>query len=211
MDDGKITEDADSIGLMASTYFKNLFGLFFDSGDIDMKNIIDPVISEEENGKLFEKPSMEEIKHNVFSMNSDNSPRPDGFNGKFFKSCWEIIKDDLYKAVCGFFEGLHLPKIISATYIVLIPKVHKASSLDQVRPISLCNFILKIISKILNSWLNFVLNKVVSPEQFGFIEGRNIHDCIGMAHDMVRDINSKCCGGNIMLKIDMSNAYDRIS
>ncbi|KAL9678206.1 hypothetical protein QQ045_016045 [Rhodiola kirilowii] len=32
-----------------------------------------------------------------------------------------------------------------------------------------------------------------------------------MAHDTVRDINSKCYGGNIMLKIDMSKAYDRIS
>ncbi|KAL9678844.1 hypothetical protein QQ045_016695 [Rhodiola kirilowii] len=164
MDDGKTTEDADAIGLMVSTYFKNLFGLFPDPGDIELKNIIDPVITKEENDKLSEIPSMEEIKHNVFSMHLDSSPGPDGFNGKFFKSCWEIIKDDLFEAVCGFFEGLCLPKIISATNIVMIPKVHKASSLDQIRPISLCNFIHKIISKILNSRLNSVLNKVVSPE-----------------------------------------------
>ncbi|KAL9678490.1 hypothetical protein QQ045_016334 [Rhodiola kirilowii] len=32
-----------------------------------------------------------------------------------------------------------------------------------------------------------------------------------MAHDMVRDINIKSFGGNIMMKIDMSKAYDRIS
>ncbi|KAL9672810.1 hypothetical protein QQ045_029062 [Rhodiola kirilowii] len=111
----------------------------------------------------------------------------------------------------GFFEGLHIPNSISSTNIVLLPKVKRAGSMDQVRPISLCNFIHKIISKILNSGLASVLHKLISPEQSGFVYGRNMHECIGLAHGMVRDINIKTFGGNIMLKIDMSKAYDRLS
>ncbi|KAL9675508.1 hypothetical protein QQ045_003710 [Rhodiola kirilowii] len=194
LEDGSITEDAGIIGNKASSYFKDLFGMFPDSEDIGLNNLIDVVILEEENDKITKNPSMDELKDTVFSMNSDSSLGLDGFTGKFYKTCWDIIKADLHEAVCGFFEGLHLPKIISSTRIVLIPKVHKASTLDQVRSISLCNFIHKIISKILNARITSVLHICVSPEQFGFIEGRNIHDCIGMTHDMVRDINSKCYG-----------------
>ncbi|CAM8936846.1 unnamed protein product [Rhodiola kirilowii] len=211
LEDGSITEDGDVIGLRAAHYFKDLFGDFSASGDIQVTDLVQKVISEEDNVSLSATPSLEEIQHNVFSMNSNSSPGPDGFTGKFFTFCWEIIKEDLQAAVQAFFEGLQLPKIISSTSIVLIPKVHNAGKLDQVRPISLCNFIHKILSRILNSRLTNILKRVISQEQSGFLEGRNIHDCIGMAHDMVRDINIKSFGGNIMMKIDMSKAYDRIS
>ncbi|KAL9673176.1 hypothetical protein QQ045_029430 [Rhodiola kirilowii] len=50
------------------------------------------------------------------------------------------------------------------------------------------------------------------PDSYtGFLEGHNIHESIGVAHDLVRDINHKVFGGNIMLKLDMSKAYDRLS
>ncbi|KAL9676312.1 hypothetical protein QQ045_004526 [Rhodiola kirilowii] len=211
MEDGNISDDGDFIGLKASHYFENLFGEYPVPGDLQLGDLIQPAISDDDNMRLTSSPEMEEIKDSVFSMKSDSSPGPDGFTGKFFTSCWNIIKEDLKEAILGFFTGLQLPKIISSTSIVLIPKVKRASSLDQVRPISLCNFLHKIISKILNSRLSDLLTKLISPEQSGFIEGRNIHDSIGLAHDMVRDINVKTFGGNIMLKIDMSKAYDRIS
>ncbi|KAL9662266.1 hypothetical protein QQ045_027098 [Rhodiola kirilowii] len=211
MKDGTISDDGDFIGLKASQYFENLFGEFSASGDLLLGDLVQPEISYDDNTRLIASPGMEEIKDSVFSMKSDSSPSPDGFTGKFFTYCWNIIKEDLKEAILGFFTGLQLPKIISLTNIVLIPKVKRASSLDQVRPISLCNFLHKIISKILNSRLSNLLYKLISPEQSGFIEGRNIHDSIGLAHDMVRNINVKTFGGNIMLKIDMSKAYDRIS
>ncbi|CAM8923331.1 unnamed protein product [Rhodiola kirilowii] len=211
LEDGSIAEDGDVIGLRAAQYFENLFGDPSVPGDIQLTGLVQKVISDEDNARLTITPDLEEIQNNVFSMNSSSSPGPDGFTGKFFTSCWDIIKEDLHDAVQVFFEGLQLPKIISSTNIVLIPKVPKAGSFDQVRPISLCNFIHKILSRILNSRLTNILKRVISQEQSGFLEGRYIHDCIGVAHDMVRDINVKSFGGNIMMKIDMSKAYDRIS
>ncbi|KAL9663610.1 hypothetical protein QQ045_019001 [Rhodiola kirilowii] len=211
LEDGSISDDGDVIGLRASQYFNNLFGELSASGDIHLTDLVKKVISDDDNASLSVIPDLEEIQHNVFTMNSSSSPGPDGFTGNFFTSCWDIIKEDLQAAVQAFFEGLQLPKIISSTSIVLIPKVPKAGKFDQVRSISLCNFVHKILSRILNSRLTIILKKVISQEQSGFLEGRYIHDCIGMAHDMVHDINVKRFGGNIMMKIDMSKAYDRIS
>jgi hypothetical protein len=36
-------------------------------------------------------------------MPSDKAPGPDGFTGAFFKSCWEIIKDDIMAVVNSLF------------------------------------------------------------------------------------------------------------
>ncbi|KAL9683576.1 hypothetical protein QQ045_015398 [Rhodiola kirilowii] len=57
---------------------------------------------------------------------------------------------------------------------------------------------------------NKVLSAIISLKQAGFLEGRSIHDCIGVAHDLIRDINHKVFGGNIMVKLDMSKAYARL-
>lgn len=42
---------------------------------------------------------MEEIHSTIKSMNSDNVAGPDGFNGCFFSTCWEILKYDLHDAI----------------------------------------------------------------------------------------------------------------
>ena len=38
----------------------------------------------------------EEIDNIVKHMSVDKAPGPDGFNGMFFKKCWQIIKEDIY-------------------------------------------------------------------------------------------------------------------
>jgi hypothetical protein len=43
-------------------------------------------------GKFRYPFSEEEVKATIMEMPSDKAPGPDGFNGKFFKVFWEIIK-----------------------------------------------------------------------------------------------------------------------
>lgn len=50
---------------------------------------------------------MQEVKEAVFSINSEKAPGPDGFTGDFFKQNWEVIKEDVYKEVCAFFDSYH--------------------------------------------------------------------------------------------------------
>lgn len=92
----------------------------------------------------------------------------------------------------------------------MIPKVHEARSIEDFRPISLGNFDAKIISRILATRLASVLPKVVDEEHAGFVKGRNISTHIAMAQEIIRELNRKAASGNVIIKIDMAKAYDRL-
>ena len=73
----------------------------------------------------------------------------------------------------------------NATFIALIPKQDNPTSLDQYMPISLCNCIYKLSANIIDNRIKGVLSKVVSAEQFAFLEKRQIHDDVGIAQEVV--------------------------
>src|SRR4051812_11073692 len=105
-------------------------------------------------------------------MSNDSALGPDGFNGFFYSHCWDIIKSDLFEAILEFFAGGTLPRAWTSTYILPVPKVENPTSFKQMRPISLCNFNNKIISKMLSMRLANLLPDIISPEQRGFVKGR---------------------------------------
>lgn len=49
--------------------------------------------------------STDEIDAVVKEMPADRAPGPDGFNGCLLKSCWHIIKKDIYKMCHDFHDG----------------------------------------------------------------------------------------------------------
>jgi hypothetical protein len=69
---------------------------------------------------------------------------------------------------------------LNATFLALIPKSDKPDSFGGYRPISLCNLVYKIITKIIVSRIKSCMSCGISKEQFGFIEGRQITDAIGV-------------------------------
>ncbi|XP_072066788.1 uncharacterized protein [Arachis hypogaea] len=131
-------------------------------------------VTEDMNRELISEVTEEEISKAVFSMGSLKASGPDGLNGLFYQKYWEIIKKEVCAVVREFFRSGFLPEEISETIVVLIPKVKDPEELNQLRPISCCNFIYKIITRVIVLRLKGLLEDIVSPTQSAFVGGRLI-------------------------------------
>ena len=96
-------------------------------------------------------------------MQDSKSPGPNGFPVLFYKKLWPTVGNDIIKAVTSFFLRGFMPKEVNNSLIILIPKITNPTSVNHFRPISLCNVVYKIISKILVSKLKPLLDKLISP------------------------------------------------
>jgi hypothetical protein len=113
--------------------------------------------------------------------------------------------------VWNFFNKHHLLKEHNHKFISLVPKQMGPSMVHHFRPISLCNIIYKIISKILANRLKGLLHHFISPYQSAFVPSRTIQDNSIMAHELLHSLQSKRGRGGLMaVKIDMKKAFDRM-
>lgn len=105
-----------------------------------------------------------------------------------------------------------MPEGWNNTTIVLIPKTTRTESVKDLRPISLCNVLYKVVSKVIANRLKLVLPDIISPNQSAFVPGRMISDNILLAYELTHFIKRRRSGpkGVAALKLDMSKAYDRV-
>jgi hypothetical protein len=83
--------------------------------------------------------------------------------------------------------------------------------MHQFRPVSLCNIIYKIISKILVNKFKGLLHYFISPHQSAFVRTKTIQDNTIMAHELFHTINSKRGKSGLMaIKIDIEKAFDKM-
>lgn len=107
-------------------------------------------------------------------------------------------------------KGEDDPAVINNTCIVLIRKVANTEELGQFRPISLCNVIYKIASKVMVNRLRNVLPQIILEEQPAFVLGCLITDNIVSASECLhfmkgnRGVEHRCCA----MKLDIKKAYD---
>ncbi|XP_012853646.1 PREDICTED: uncharacterized protein LOC105973172 [Erythranthe guttata] len=167
-------------------------------------------ITAEINSILTSIPTEEEIWAAVQQLNPDSAPGLDGFSGHFYVGCWSIVKHEVISFIQGFFMGDQLSRSVTMTSLILLPKVESPKGFGDFRPISLSNFTSKLISKILANRLSQFLHLVINEEQAGFIKGRSIHESIILAQELVEDFDRRTPGGNLIFKVDMSKAYDRL-
>ncbi|VFQ75956.1 unnamed protein product [Cuscuta campestris] len=204
-----LTSHAD-ISHEAVTFFHNLFSAESTATtDFGVLDCVPNLVTEEDNHMLVAQPDLEEIKNAVFALDPNSAAGPDGFTGQFYQSCWSIINKEVFQMVQGFFWGDYFSKGISHTFIILLPKVDCPNTFADFRPISLCNFSSKIVSKILATRLAKVLPKIISPNQSGFIKGRSITENVLLAQELCHGM--KAINRDIIFKLDMAKAYDRVS
>lgn len=107
--------------------------------------------------------SKEEVHAAVLRMKSFKAPGPNGFKPIFYKMFWDEIGDDVWRFVKTAFVTGYFDLAITETLLVLIPKGDSQSTFKNFRPISLCNVIYKILSKVLVDRLRPILARIMSP------------------------------------------------
>lgn len=110
-----------------------------------------------------------------------------------------------------FFNGASLPQGVTFTTIVLLPKKSKACQWSDFRLISLLTILHKIVTKLLENCLSKILPSVILENQSGFVSGWLISDNILLVQELIRKIDHKSRGDNVVLKLDMMKAYNRLN
>lgn len=149
----------------------------------------------------------EELEHVLFFMNEGKILRLDRLTIKFNVRFYDLIKDALLKVVK---ESCKVLSQLNSTFIMLIPKKKKVASSNDYRSISCCNVIYKLITKIIAYRLRPILSELISKEQVGFLQKRQIHNAMALAQKVLRSmIKDKL--PSFTLKLDFSKSYDRES
>lgn len=69
----------------------------------DLPNVMKHSVDLDQLTKPFTKDEIDSV---IKEMPADIAPGPDGSNGLFLKSCWNIIKEDFYQLCFQFYEGV---------------------------------------------------------------------------------------------------------
>uniref|UniRef100_A0A803QPF5 Reverse transcriptase domain-containing protein n=1 Tax=Cannabis sativa TaxID=3483 RepID=A0A803QPF5_CANSA len=114
-----------------------------------------------------------------------------------------------YEEVCKALFQMHPDK---STGLDGMTPVKNPSSMTDLKPISLCNVLYKIISKVLANHLKEVLPQLISTNQSTFVHGRLITDNIMISYEVMHYLKRKSRGkeGFMTLSLDFSEAYDRV-
>ena len=197
---------------LVHNYFTSLFRV--QQGDLHpIISCVQPRISDEDNSMLTQQFTMQEFKEAIFNMHPDKSPGPDGLNPTFYHIFWEDIGDEIFSSASSWLASSYLPPDLNATNIVLAPKGDNLESMRDLRPISLCNVLYKIVPKVLANRLRPLINKWISQEQAAFVHSRSIMANALTTFEVLHHMRCKTKEkiGEVALKLDISKAFDSVS
>jgi hypothetical protein len=190
-DDDEWVEGTELLKPLVLNYFADLFSSEVQDIDPAMLEKIHPRVSDGMNEQLLAPFTVEEVKKAVFSIGDFKAPGPDGLHVVFYKQFWDICRQEITQEVLQALNSGIIPDGWNDTTIVLIPKVEDLERIAQYRPISLCNVIYKIISKMLALRLKLILPEVIAPTQSAFVPGRLITDNVLVAYESIHMIKNK--------------------
>ena len=121
-----------------------------------------------------------------------------------------MVKTEIWELVGESLQKIWVFPTLNATFLTLISKEKGVTNPGKFWPISLCNVIYKIITKVIVNRLKTLLPLLISPEQIGYVKGRKIIDGIILAHEITHSLNTTKKYG-ILIKLDLSKAFDKLS
>lgn len=99
---------------------------------------------------------------------------------------------------------------LNKTYVCLIPKFNNANKIQNFRPISLCNTLYKVITKVIANCIKPFLKYLISDHQSSFVKNRRATNNAIIIQEVLKRFNSQAGKGNCILKLDLEKAFDKL-
>ena len=132
--------------------------------------------------------TIEEAGKILYKMKSNKSPGADGgFTSEFFKVFWKYLGIFVIRSINYEYSVNSLSITQRHGIITCLPKGDKPKHfLKNWRPISLLNTVYKIASGSIANRVKTYLDKIINPDQTGFIKGRNLAENIRTIYDIMQ-------------------------
>jgi hypothetical protein len=212
-DEANVTwESLEDIKVAFVHYFSNLFT----AGHIEnLEECIQGLclkVTEAMNEELLKVFTSNEVELALKQMAPLKAPGPNGLPAGFFQNHWESMGEEICMVVTEALNSGNMPICMNETDIALIPKVKNPMFVIEFWPISLCNVLYKLISKVLANRLKKILLAIVSYTQRAFIPGRLITDNILAVYETLHTMHTRLSRktGYMVVKLYMSKAYDQV-
>ena len=178
---------------MATTiaYFEVLFTTSNPCRIMEVTNTIPTKVTDEMNQGLIAAFTREEVVTVLKQMHPTKAQGPDGMSAIFFQKYWDVVGNDITCMVLNVLNSDMSIADINRTNITLSPKINCPLKMSNFRPISLCNVIYKLVSKVIANRLKNILPQIISENQSAFLSERLITDNVLVAYELMHYLEHK--------------------
>jgi len=168
-----------------------------------------PKISEQQRAFMNEPLTLRDLYNSVQSCD-DSAPGPDAIPYSIYKKFWRLLGPLLLKSWKYSVETGKMSQEQRQSVIALIPKKDKDKTvLSNLRPISLTNTDVKIITKAITLKLNPILDSIISPTQTAYVPKRQVSDNTFLL-DKIIQLANKTEENLFILSLDAQKAFDSV-
>ena len=210
-EDGTVHTEQEEIGNMFYTTYRDKFSRpAAGGGSSRILEELDKSISTEDNVKLTQPITAEEVAAAIKKSPKHKSPGEDGLTAEFYQRMWSVVGEDLTAVFKFMWESSSIPCTITKGVIVMVPKVTQPKVIKDYRPITLLDVDLKIFSRVLATRLTRVLNRLLHPNQVRPGGGRTMTGALCDLRDLISAFDTTRDPGCI-LSVDFSGAFDNVN
>ena len=150
-----------------------------------------------------------ECKEALKDMKKGKSPGIDGIPAEFYVTFWDIIEAHILDTYNEAFACQELSCSQNLAVLTLLHKKGDKTNLQNYRPISLLNTDYKILAFVLSRRLHQVLDRLISPDQTGYVKQRKMSHNLRLLLDIIENANN-CSKGGVLLCLDFKKAFDSL-
>ena len=174
-------------------------------------NVVYPKLTNYQAEGLNGDITLEEMKNILDKSKKGSAPGVTGLTFEFYCRFWDFLGHFLVNCANYSYSTGTLPSSLSQGLISLLPKGEKErDQLGNWRPLTLLSVEYKIISGCIAQRLSGVMDKIIGPDQNGYVKDRFIGESIRTVFDVMSHAKTKNTTGMLLL-VDFKKAFDCLS